>query len=302
MGWLIKNCKITDKYLNRREINMSKVKYLIFGNGYLGNRFYNFLHESIIADGRINTIDDIFLQIEKYHPEIIVNCIGKTGKPTVDWCESHREETFFSNVTVPTMIAECCTETDIYMVHMGSGCIYETNRCSGIGFSENDKPNFKGSFYSRTKIFAEKILEEYDNVLQLRIRMPIDNVPSPRNLIDKLIKYEHVINVPNSITYIHDFIAIAKKLIDTHETGIFNITNGGAITHKEILEMYQQIVDPSYELPEFIPVEKLDTVAKRSNCILYNTRLEGKGIQIRHVLDAVESCMKDYAKYIGKLT
>lgn len=275
-------------------------KYLIFGNGFIGNRFANFLQNSIISDNRINAIDDIFLQIEKYNPEIIINCIGKTGRPNIDWCEEHKDETFFSNVTIPTLIAEVCKDTDIYMVHIGSGCIYETNRCSGIGFSENDKPNFKGSFYSRTKIFSEKILSEYDNILQLRIRMPIDGIPSPRNLIDKLIGYRQVINVPNSITYIPDFIVITKKLMDMHETGIFNVTNTGAITHKEILEMYKNIVDPSYETPEFIPIEKLNTIAGRSNCILYNTRLEGKGIKMRHVLYAVEACMKDYAKYMVK--
>jgi hypothetical protein len=64
--------------------------------------------------------------------------------------------------------------------------------------------------------------------------------------------------------------------------------------------MYQQIVDPDYIMAEFIPVEKLDTMAGRSNCILYNTRLEGKGIQIRHVLDALEECMQNYAKQSGR--
>ncbi len=218
----------------------------------------------------------------------------------MDWCEDHKDETLFSNVTVPTLIAESCANFDIRMVHIGSGCIYETNRCSGIGFSENDKPNFKGSFYSRTKIFAEKILSEYDNVLQLRIRMPIDNILSSRNLIDKLINYENVINIPNSITYIPDLMIAAKKLMDMHETGIFNVTNAGSITHKEILEMYQQIVNPSYKMPKFIPADRLNTVAQRSNCILYNSRLEGKGIKMRHVLDATEECMKEYAKNLGK--
>ena len=275
-------------------------KYLIFGNGFIGNRLTNFLENSTISYSRINTIDDIFNQIEEYNPDVVINAVGKTGRPNVDWCETHRDETFFSNVSVPTIMAEACEETDTYMVHVGSGCIYETNRCSGIGFSENDKPNFKGSFYSRTKIFAEKILEEYDNILQLRIRMPIDNIPSPRNLIDKLITYKQVINVPNSITYIPEFITVAKRLMDAHETGIFNVVNTGAITHKEILEMYKEIVNPSYEIPEFIPLEKLNTVAGRSNCILYPTRLEGKGIHMRHVLDAVEDCLKGYAKHIGR--
>ncbi len=293
---------MANKYISK---NLNKVKgdimkYLIFGNGFIGNRFTNFLQDSIIAERRINSIDDISNQIEKYNPEIVINCIGKTGRPNIDWCELHKNETFFSNVTIPTMMAEACANTNIYMVHMSSGCIYETNRCSGIGFSENDKPNFKGSFYSRTKIFSERILSEYDNILQLRIRMPIDDIPSPRNLIDKLIGYKQVINVPNSITYIPDLMIVAKKLMDMHETGKFNVTNSGAITHKEILQMYQQIVDSSFEIPKFIPIEELDTVARRSNCILHNTRLEVKEINMMHVLDAVEECMKNYAKYIGK--
>lgn len=279
-------------------------KYLIFGNGFIGNRLANFIEDSTISYSRINTIDDIFNQIEEYNPETAINCVGKTGRPNVDWCESHRDETFFSNVTVPTMMAEACKETDIYMVHIGSGCIYETkiknDCCSDIGFSENDKPNFRGSFYSRTKIFSQKILSEYDNILQLRIRMPIDNIQSPRNLIDKLINYKQVINVPNSITYIPDLIATAKKLINMHETGIFNVVNPGAITHEQILHMYRNIVDPNFDMPEFIPLDKLDTIARRSNCVLYNSRLEGKGIHMRHVLDAVEECMKEYAKHIGK--
>ncbi len=276
------------------------MKYLVFGNGFIGNKIHNFLQESVIANGRINNIDDVFDNLNRHNPDVVINAIGKTGKPNVDWCENNKDSTLFSNVSVPTLIAEACSKSNTYMVHIGSGCIYETNRCSGIGFSENDKPNFKGSFYSRTKIFSEKILEEYDNILQLRIRMPIDNVPSPRNLIDKLVGYRQVINIQNSITYMPDLMEVSKKLIDMRETGIFNVVNTGSITHKEILEMYKNIVDSSYIMPEFVPIEKLNLVAQRSNCILYNTRLESKGIKMRHVLDAVEDCMTKYAEYLGK--
>ena len=282
---------------------MSKTKYLVFGNGYLGNRFSNFLQDSIISYSRINTIDDISLQIQEHNPDIVINCIGKTGRPNIDWCEEHREETFFSNVAVPTLMAEACTNADVRMVHIGSGCIYQTDRCSGIGFSENDKPNYKGSFYSKTKIFAEDILSEYNNVLQLRIRMPIDDMPSPRNLIDKLVGYKQVIgDIPNSVTCIPDLMTTAKILMDRKETGIFNVTNSGAITHEQILHMYKNIVDSSYKMPEFVGLEKLKelTLTGRSNCILYNARLEGKGIEMRHVLEAVEDCMRQYAKYAGK--
>lgn len=87
--------------------------------------------------------------------------------------------------------------------------------------------------------------------------------------------------------------------MDRNETGIFNVTNRGVITYKQILSIYRQLVDQSYEMPEFISVEKLKelTLAERSNCILYNARLVGKGIETRHVINAVEDCMRQYAKY-----
>lgn len=275
-------------------------RYLIFGNGFIGNRFVNFLQDSAISHSRINIINDIESQIDVYSPEIVINAIGKTGRPNIDWCESNKDETFFSNVTVPAIMAESCENANIRMVHIGSGCVYQTDEDSYTGFSENDKPNFRGSFHSRTKIFAENILSEYENILQLRIRMPIDNIPSPRNLIDKLTGYKQVVgDVPNSVTCIPDFLFTTKILMDRKENGIFNVTNMGVITHKQILSIYRQIVDLSYEMPEFISVEKLKelTLTERSNCILYNTRLEKKGIEMRHVLDAVEDCMTQYAKY-----
>lgn len=52
-------------------------------------------------------------------------------------------------------------------------------------------------------------------------------------------------------------------------------------------------------MPTFVELEKLKELilAERSNCILYNARLEEKGIRMRHVLEAVEDCMRQYAKY-----
>jgi len=170
-------------------------KILILGNGFLGNRLYNYFRDNredvILSDERIGpviTYKEIKNLINKYNPESVLTCIGKTGRPNVDWCESNKESTFFSNVTIPTFIAEVCNDMNIRMLHLGSGCIYEGDN-EGKGYSEDDEPNFRGSFYSRTKIYSEQILSEYKDILQLRIRMPIDNRPGDRNLIDKLLKY-----------------------------------------------------------------------------------------------------------------
>lgn len=282
------------------------VKYLIFGNGFLGNKFQEYFEsigESTILlkdrIGPITTYKELKFQIKEYKPEIVVNAIGKTGKPNVDWCEDHREETFFSNVTIPTMMAEICQDMDKYMVHIGSGCVYEGDN-NGLGYTEEDESNFKGSFYSRTKIYSEQILKEYSNILQLRIRMPIDSEPSAKNLITKLTKYTKVINERNSVTCIPDLMKITNELIYRKETGIFNVANKGNISHKKILDIYREIVDSNFELPEFISVEELKglTIAGRSNCVLSTQKLENLGIEVKNVKTGIRECMKEYKKWI----
>lgn len=284
------------------------VKYLLIGAGYLGNRIHGHLknigENSILLNNKIGqyqTQKDIKYLIREYAPDIVINCIGKTGGPpynNIDWCQDHKEETFFSNVTVPSFMAESCEELGMRMVHIGSGCIFEG--CDeGNSYGEYDRPNFLGSWYSKTKIFSEEILTFYNTVLILRIRMPIDIYPGKRNLIDKLIGYRKVIgDVKNSMTYVPDFLKIIVELMNRKYRGIYNVVNDGVVTHREILELYKEIVNPSYEMPEIITTEELKKLglikAGRSNCILSVNKLKEKGIEVRNIKDALREGMYIY--------
>jgi len=91
------------------------------------------------------------------------------------------------------------------MINYATGCIFEYDDThplgSGIGFKEEDKPNFTGSFHSKTKAMVEELLKEYDNVCTLRVRMPISSdLNNPRNFITKISRYNKVVNIPNSMT------------------------------------------------------------------------------------------------------
>ena len=100
------------------------MKYLILGNGFIGNKFLDYLDNAVMFEGRIENKQDVIDQIKLSNPEIVINCIGKNGKPNIDWCEIHKEETYFSNFVVPLYIANACRITNTFMVHIGSGCIY----------------------------------------------------------------------------------------------------------------------------------------------------------------------------------
>ena len=162
-------------------------KYLIFGNGYMAHNFLEALH----PDGEISTKNICDLsEVESVlseKPEYVINCAGKTGKPNIDWCEDHKEETMMSNVQGAITLATACSKRGIHFTQVGSGCIYE-----GVGFKEEDEPNFYGSFYSRTKILCEKALKEFPALI-VRLRMPLDGTTNPKNFISKITKYKKVI-------------------------------------------------------------------------------------------------------------
>jgi len=261
-------------------------KILIFGgNGYIGGMLRG-IYPSAVAP-RVDIADPIAVRaaLDEVKPDIVINAAGKTGKPNVDWCEDHKEETLRSNVTGPLVLLEECMKRKIYLVHIGSGCIYGGTKEGG--YTEDDEPNFTGSFYSLTKAMSDRLLKPFP-VLQLRIRMPFDSTTSPRNLLTKLLKYKQVLDVENSITYMPDFFDVLQKLIEKRATGIFNVVNPGAISPYGIMMRYKNEVDPSHEF-ERLSLDHLSDVVKagRSNCILSTKKLESYGIKLRHIDDAI---------------
>lgn len=271
------------------------MKMLIFGKGYIANKFKNYFEGAEISDVRIEELSKVRAELERVKPDVVVNGAGKTGRPNVDWCEDNKMETLFGNVTAPLILAKACEELGIYMVHVGSGCVYEGYN-DGEGYSENDEPNFEGSYYSRTKAWCERMLKDFD-VLQLRLRMPFDSVPGERNFITKITKYKKVISVPNSISVLDDFLMAAEALIAQKATGVFNVTNPGVIDHQAILDMYIELVDPTYKY-ELFSLDELAKVTKagRSNCGLSVQKLEDAGIHLRPVEQAVRESLILYKK------
>jgi len=242
-----------------------KNKTVVFGNGYLGNRIskeFGFILTNT-NPLEINKLKK-FLDLER--PSIIINSIGKTGYPNIDWCENNKDETLYSNVTVPLILAQECYKRGIYFIHLSSGCIYEGDN-DNKGFSEEDIPNFDDSFYSKSKIIAENILKNFPSLI-LRIRMPIDNIDHERNLINKLKNYNSVIDIPNSMTYVPDFLKVLGILLSKKAIGVYNVVNPGSISALDIVSAYKENINRAHNF-EVMSLEELNriTSARRSNCI-----------------------------------
>ncbi len=280
------------------------MKGLVFGAGYMGKRISDRFGYKL-SNLRINFDEDpewdVKLEklVKDHKPDLIINAIGKTGRPNIDWCEGHRQETLHGNVTVPLLLGEFTHRKGIYFVHIGSGCIYEGYN-QGKGFSEKDEPNFYGpQFYAKTKIISENLLSILDNCLQLRIRMPIDNRPDERNLIDKLTKYPKVIDIPNSMTTVPHMLEALGILVEKKRTGIYNTVNSGTISAKEIMELYKEHVNPNHKF-EVMELYELNSITKgtRSNCMLNNNKILDEGIEMPEIHYAVKGCLQEYKTHL----
>lgn len=65
--------------------------------------------------------------------------------------------------------------------------------------------------------------QEYPNVLTLRVRMPIvPDMMYPRNFITKIIKYDKVVDIPNSMTVLPELLPYSIEMVSWYlERGAF---------------------------------------------------------------------------------
>ena len=277
------------------------MRILIIGNGWIGNKCLQAWDDAEMYDGRIQSIEDAVKVLGDYNPEVVLNAAGVTGKPNVDWCETHVRETVEGNTLLPFYIAEACKKVGVYLLHIGSGCVFygESNHADGM-WRPDDFANPQ-AVYSRAKYAGDLLLENYENVGIARIRMPIDSEPGPRNIIDKLVSYEKIIDVENSVTVIDDMIEVFRKLLERKIAGNFHVVNSGTVKHKEIIDLYKKYVDPTLE-KEWISEEELVSLGlatkKRSNNFLDSSNLRAKGIEVPEVNESMEKLMKEYAEKI----
>lgn len=147
------------------------------------------------------------------------------------------------------------------------------------------------------KLTVPQILASYDKVLVLRLRMPVSDDLHSRNFVTKIAKYERVVDIPNSNTILHDLLPVSVALAEHNDTGVYNFTNPGAISHNEVLTLFRDIVRPSFSWKNFSLEEQAKVIkAGRSNCKLDTTKLEGKakeyGFQVPEIHEAYKQCFE----------
>lgn len=287
------------------------MKVLIYGSkGWIGSQFLEILKNNNIeiyeGKSRVDNVQELEDEINYIEPTHIISFIGRThGKVgekefrTIDYLEEKGKilDNVRDNLFSPLVLAIICKEKNIHNTYIGTGCIFKFDDTHPFGkeengFNEDSLPNFFGSSYSVVKGFTDRLLNFYDTTLNLRIRMPITSNVNKRNFITKIVNYENICSIPNSMTVLPELLPCVLDMMKNKTTGTLNLTNPGLITHNEILEMYKEIVDKDFTWKNFSLEEQSKIIAcDRSNNYLDTNRLEKLYPNIKNIKESVREVL-----------
>jgi dTDP-4-dehydrorhamnose reductase len=309
---------------------------LLGGTGYMGRQFATALERQglpFVAPARAEvdyTQFGVLLDfLKRSKPEFLINAAGYTGKPNVDACEKNKADTLQGNALFPATVAHACAALGVPWGHVSSGCIFSgakilmdgagrverdlsqpqwqsllrKTRSAFRGFTETDEPNFSFrqppcSFYSGSKALGEEAIQGVGQNYIWRLRIPFDQFDNPRNYLSKLQNYPKVYDNVNSLSHRSDFVAACLELWRRRAPfGIYNVTNPGFVTSRQVVEMIQKILKPTRAFDFWENDEEFYRLAAktpRSNCILDVSKLLAAGVPMRPVEDALEDALRQW--------
>lgn len=279
------------------------MKLLLFGyKGWIGTQIFDLLksiseNEVITTDIRVDNYDEIDKFIFENKPDRIISVIGRTygdNINSIDYLEKkgNLKININDNLYSPLNLALISKKHNIHLTYMGTGCIFNGYNKE---YLENDDPDFYGSSYSIVKGFTDKIMKKFDNVLNVRIRMPITNdINYNRNFINKIINYKKICSMNNSMTVLPDLLPLLIDMIIKKEIGTINLVNPGYISHNEILELYKEIKNPDFTW-ENMTIEEQNQLllSERSNNILNTEKLQNLYPDVKDIKSSIKDLLKN---------
>jgi dTDP-glucose 4,6-dehydratase/UDP-glucose 4,6-dehydratase len=125
--------------------------------------------------------------------------------------------------------------------------------------------------------------------------MPITDTYNKRNFITKITTYEKICSIANSMSVLPELLPLVLDMMKNKTKGTLNLTNPGVISHNEILEMYKEIVVPTFKWTNF-EIEEQSKILKsdRSNNYLNTDKLKELYPNVKNIKDAVRNCLFEY--------
>ena len=198
---------------------------------------------------------DIKRLFEEVQPDVVINC---SALSVPDYCETHHEEAYLTNVTAVSQLAVFCEEYKSRFIHLSTDFVFEgkmfvfdekINEDAGLLYTEEDIPT-PVNYYGYTKWKGEeKVAETCNSYAIVRVAIVYGRaLPGQHGNIVQLVmnrlKAGQEIRVVSdqwrTPTYVGDVSDGVQRLIAHTTNGIFHICGDECMS---IAEIAYQVAD-----------------------------------------------------------
>lgn len=265
---------------------------ILIGNGYLGSVFARELEERKIGfyhspHQQVSKFWHAHTLLKDLKPELVINAAAFIPPESVKLCDDQPAETIKGNVLLPSLLANACEDQGIPLAHISTGCLWS----DGEEHSEESPVQraFTGhcGFYIGTKVLAEEAVRAYPKHYIWRVRLPYDEVDSPRNYLSKLTQFDQVWAQTNSACHRLDCVKACLDLWELRASfGTYHMTNPGVLNVADIVSrMHKMGILAS--MPNLID-------KKDGECRLSSQKLLSTGVKIRSAEEAISDSLENW--------
>ncbi|KAA9046504.1 SDR family oxidoreductase [Bacteroides xylanisolvens] len=191
---------------------------------------------------------DIKRLFEEVQPNVVINC---SALSVPDYCETHHEEAYLTNVTAVSQLAVFCEEYKSRFIHLSTDFVFDEkiNEDAGLLYTEEDVPA-PVNYYGYTKWKGEeKVAETCNSYAIVRVAIVYGRaLPGQHGNIVQLVmnrlKAGQEIRVVSdqwrTPTYVGDVSDGVQRLIAHTTNGIFHICGDECMS---IAEIAYQVAD-----------------------------------------------------------
>ena len=203
---------------------------------------YRFIETDIRNEANIKRL------FEEVQPDVVINC---SALSVPDYCETHHEEAYLTNVTAVSQLAVFCEEYKSRFIHLSTDFVFDgkINEDAGLLYTEEDIPA-PVNYYGYTKWKGEeKVAETCSSYAIVRVAIVYGRaLPGQHGNIVQLVmnrlKAGQEIRVVSdqwrTPTYVGDVSDGVQRLIAHTTNGIFHICGDECMS---IAEIAYQVAD-----------------------------------------------------------
>lgn len=252
------------------------MKILVLGKtGMLGNVVYNYfkdLNEDVIGTSRNK--EDIYYDayenqegivdiIEKYKPNVIINCIGILNKEA----EDNKCLAIKVNSLLPHYIDSLSDKYNFKLIHISTDCVFEGTKGN---YTETDIADAT-SFYGRSKAMGE-VVNNKNVTLRTSIIGP-DNNKEGIGLFEWFINQEGEVNGYKNVLWTGvttiELAKVIETVIKNNIVGLQHVVNNKIISKYDLLKLISTVFNKEIKINEEVNNKSAKTLIRTNKSFDY---------------------------------